>query len=127
MARYLLIEFAEDSDADKLRRMIDEQTKSGKRYRVAGMFGRPKSFCECPRVEAYRQNLTARGARFGWNVCMVCKRPKKGLHPARNLIDIKDLMRMPGEPIAGVYEYRVDSTTIFEVPVKNIQEDSDGG
>lgn len=122
MARYVLVEFEDDADAEKLRRMIDEQTRKGKRYRVAGIFARPKKVCECPRVTTeYKGTLVVRGRRFGWNTCVACKRAKPGSHRANNLLAIGELMRMPGEPIAR-YEYRADTVGIFEVPVKNIKE-----
>lgn len=121
MARYLLIEFAEDDAADKMRAMVDEQTRKGKRFRVAGIFARPKGLCECPTPQGYKKNLVAVGKRFGWNVCVACKRAKKGSHAARNLLTMGELMRMSGDPIAGVYEYRADNVGIFEVPVKNIK------
>ena len=127
MSRYVLVEFEDDEAAEKLRKMIDAQTAAGKRYRVAGIFARPKGVCQCPRVEGYHKALVVRGRRFGWNTCVACKKAKPGAHRPNNLLSIGELLRMPGTPPAHGYEYRVDTVGIFEVPIKNIKEEAHGG
>lgn len=120
MAKLVVIEFEDDAQAQALCGMIDKQTKAGKRYRVAGIFARPRRVCECPRVEGYHKDMVARGAKFGWNVCVVCKRAKPGVHHANNLMAATELKDMPGENLMRGLEYRVDNISILEVPTKNI-------
>ena len=123
MARYVLVEFENDEQADKLRQMIEAQTRAGKPYRIAGIFARPKTFCRCPTPTGYHKNQIVRGSKFGWWVCVVCKKARKGSHNANNLIAAVDTDEMPGEnPMRG-YEYRVDNISIFEVPTGNIKRE----
>lgn len=123
MARMVLIEFEDDDQAQALCDMITKQTLAGKRYRVAGVFARPRSICQCPRVEGYHKDLVVRGSKFGWNTCTVCRRAKPGSHYANNLMAATDLLDMPGKNLMRGLEYRADVLGFFEVPTKNINRD----
>lgn len=86
MARYLVIEFDDDAQADALRAQIDTATAKGKKFRVVGLFGRPKTFCSCYIDKTNMTNSRVRGAKFGWWVCTTCRRARLGDHQANNLI-----------------------------------------
>lgn len=87
MARYLLIEFDDDAQADTLRAQIDAATAKGKKFRVVGLFGRPKRFCACVPDKTKMKDRVIRGPKLGWWVCRDCKRPRLGNHELRNLIE----------------------------------------
>lgn len=127
MARFVVLEFESDEEAAQLAEMVRKQTVKGKRYRVAGVFARPKRFCECPQPEGYHKNQIVRGSRFGWWVCIICKRARPGAHNANNLMSASDLMTMPGDPLSRGLEYRVDNLSIFEVPTHNIDRGEENG
>jgi hypothetical protein len=125
MARFLLIEFENDAQAEMLRAKIDAETRKGKPFRVAGLFARPRKFCNCPKPVGYHKNQVTRGVKFGWNVCTICRRVVAGSHRANNLLTAQELMMMPGETPSRGLEYRADTVGIFEVPVRNIERDAE--
>lgn len=93
-ARYLLIEFDDEAPANRLREQIDAATRKGKKYRVVGLFARPKSFCRCGTWETERnaKSTLKRGAKFGWSVCTVCKKPAPTMGFLRNLISNQEIL-----------------------------------
>jgi hypothetical protein len=93
--RYLVIEFDDDQDADKLRAQIDEATKKGRSYRAVGLFARPGKVCICSNIAAERgrsRDNVIRGAKFGWWLCTKCHRPRLGNHELKNLIPQTDII-----------------------------------
>ncbi len=87
-ARYLLIEFDDEASATRLREQIDAATRKGKKYRVVGLFARPRGFCRCGTWTTSRavNSTLKRGAKFGWSVCTTCKKPAPSMGFLRNLI-----------------------------------------
>lgn len=116
MARYLLIEFDDNRQADALRAQIDTATEKGKPFRVVGLFGRPSKWCTCPKPTGYFKNELVQGSTFGWWVHTICKRARMGTHQCRNLIPLKDVK---GLPETGV-TFLITSLGIAEIPVQNI-------
>jgi hypothetical protein len=77
VARYVLVAFEDNNDADNFIRGTDSGAES---MRVVGVFFKPTLFCECPQI-----GRPSRGKRYGMNVHS-CGKPIAGQwqHP-RNL------------------------------------------
>ena len=86
MARYVLVEFQDDATAAAFCEKITQSTKQGKKFRLAGIFAKPKVFCTCTPSFGYHKNQIAMGSKYGWWVCLVCKRPRLGGHQPINLL-----------------------------------------
>lgn len=82
MARYVLVAFEDNNDADNFIRGTDSGAES---MEVVGVFFKPTQFCECPQGSS-----TSRGKKFGANVHS-CGKPIAGQwqHP-RNLAKADD-------------------------------------
>jgi len=93
-ARYLLIEFDDEAAANRLREQIDAATRKGKRYRVVGLFARPRAFCRCGTwtTERGTPSTLKRGAKFGWSVCTTCKKPAPTMGFLRNLLKSEEVI-----------------------------------
>lgn len=105
-SRYMLIEFDDAAQADTLRAQIDKATRAGKGFRVVGLFAKPAPpYCNCPkrRWSTTRQGeaKTKTGAKFGWVVCLECKRPVPVMNWLRNLIKPRDIIEPQAYSIAG--------------------------
>jgi hypothetical protein len=108
MARYLVIEFDEDAQADALCARINAATAAGKKYRVVGLFARPSRWCGCPRpAGVYKPKKLFQGSKYGWWTCPDCRRARLGDHQPTNLVP------EPEEPWTGE---GVDSASNLEVP-----------
>jgi 23S rRNA C2498 (ribose-2'-O)-methylase RlmM len=87
VAKYVLIEFDNDQDADKLigaidiwssrlSEMLHEELEEPK---VIAEFKKPTQFCEHTHNDRLRQRKGMEtGQRFGWLVCGICKKPTRG-------------------------------------------------
>lgn len=117
-ARYLLIEFDDEAQAEALRAQIDTATLKGKKFRVVGMFARPTRWCSCFYTTAkYKEWNLQRGAKFGWWVCPTCRRPLVWhRHALVNLLKLRD--RVGGVPttIARGFQTPADPQSHAEVP-----------
>lgn len=108
-SRYLLIEFDDDAASDTLRAQIDKATRSGKKFRVVGLFAKPRNLCECSKyqLQDYRAaERVVRGARFGWWLCRRCKKARMGDHQLENLMTPADIIDAP--ELHGVDPYMPD-------------------
>jgi hypothetical protein len=95
-SRYLLIEFDDAAQADKLRQQID--ARKGISMRVVGLFAKPlPPYCGCGKEITMRaqKSTLKRGARFGWWVCTECKRPSASVSGLKNLIAADDIINPP--------------------------------
>lgn len=129
MARYLLVEFDNDDQADTLRAQIDSAAKKGKPYRVLGMFQKPRRFCACP-PDKDRQNWKrlVRGSKYGWWVCGTCKRARLGIHQLNNLLSHEERLSPttsdgvdylePGTPQVRTWAFKPDTLSISLYPKK---------
>lgn len=94
--RFLLIEFDDATQADKLKSQIDEATRRGRGYRVVGLFARPgNDFCSCGSnwiTNRSGEVQTRRGPRFGWWVCIQCKKPIPSMSALKNLIPASEII-----------------------------------
>lgn len=95
--RYLLVEFDSKEQAEKLMQQINAATREGKRFRVVGLFAKPgPDFCRCGPDNwistRTRGGRTKRGPKFGWQVCMDCKKPVPVMNFLRNLLSAEDII-----------------------------------
>lgn len=96
-SRYLLIEFDDHISAEALKAKID--ATEGRKFRVVGFFAKPTNYCECDSsthtTTSRKPSTTKRGRKFGWWVCVNCKRPTSGLHGLVNLLKPRDIINSP--------------------------------
>jgi len=83
MAKYVLVAFDDDKDADKFVEFVHNVSsviigfagdKEELDAAVRGVWKKPTKFCECT---GGRAGFT-RGRKYGWWVCATCKRPTEG-------------------------------------------------
>lgn len=90
MARYVLVRFGNDAEAERFVTAVRERTVTfpyiaqpgaeGAYYdyiasgEVYGMFQSPTKFCEC----TTKSDKSGRSKNYGWWCCLVCRKPKKG-------------------------------------------------
>lgn len=81
MAKYVLLSFDSDQDADEFVNIVQEgEYPSSPNTRVGevhAIFKKPTQFCQCTR-EQRRGKVLQTGAKFGWLVCGNCYKPTKG-------------------------------------------------
>ena len=81
MAKYVLLEFDDDNEADEFVRVVPGlyhiDAHSLQSFKIVGEFKKPTSFCQCT-PEQKRGVFGARGSKFGWFVCGRCKKPVEG-------------------------------------------------
>ena len=105
MARYLLVEFDDNSTANALRAQIDSAEAAGKGFRVVGMFSKPTALCGCPT----RSDRSVKGAKFGWWLCLECRRPKSGVEQTLwNMLDDEGTPAKYLEMHIGVRWYKTE-------------------
>ena len=117
--RFLLIEFDDEESANALRAKIEDASKRGKRFRVVGMFSRPgPTFCRCGNWVTQRGRTstpTKRGEKFGWSVCLQCRKPVPVMGFLKNLVRPVDIINPPVYDIQGkqlgFYTYGLTAVT----------------
>lgn len=92
MARYVLVEFESNSDAERFVARTMEKELKGAKYKIVGFFAKPRKYCQCPTPpEHERAQQTRRGSKYGWMVHTKCGRPRREYsHSPRNLLDPQD-------------------------------------
>ena len=94
MGRYILLEFDDDTTADRLCAQINAASAKGKRFRVIGIFPKPpKKRCECAGVnrDNTRTRTWSRHKKLGFTYCLVCKKVLPGWQSPKNFLDHPDL------------------------------------
>jgi len=107
MARYVLLEFQDDNTAEKF---MDKIALAKGKFRVVGLFVKPRRWCVCTPASGYHKNQIVRGVKYGWWVCIVCKRPRKGGHQLTNILP-------PFKGPVDEDEYTTTCTSIDVTPV----------
>jgi hypothetical protein len=136
MARYIVLEFLDNDQAENFIEKIDAQTKAGKKFRVVGLFSPPRLFaCQCPITSGtgsalYRPPKAERGGKFGWWLCGRCNKPRPGGHQLNNLLQLgqlfgkaarmKKLTKYEDQVDGRNYEWQIKGLSIAEVPLHNI-------
>lgn len=75
MAQYVILAFDNDTEAESFRKMIADEPSDVKTIHVVAAYKKPTVFCVC--IASPDQSV--RGAKYGWWLCKICHRPKKGL------------------------------------------------
>lgn len=103
MARYVVVEFDSNEEADAFVQQafsdnkVARKTKQPLIMRVVGVFVKPVSTCVCFGWE--RGNVGAKnwahsdialGEKFGWWVCTRCNKPRRGGHQLNNQIKMSE-------------------------------------
>lgn len=117
--RFLLIEFDDEESANALRAKIEDASRRGKRFRIVGMFARPgPTFCRCGNWVTQRgrpSTPTKRGEKFGWSVCLQCRKPVPVMGFLKNLVQPVDIIKPPVYDIQGkqlsFYTYGLTAVT----------------
>jgi len=115
MAKYVLLEFNNDEEADGFTGMIVGASVTGS-LTIKAVFKKPTQFCEC----VVKSDKSVRGRKWGWWVHKECGRPKRGIwqHP-RNLLDPIDLNPKERRLYLGIVEggppYGQDRTSVQAV------------
>lgn len=128
MARYILLEFDDNGDADDFvasiqrggafygapaKEDMDDGTQvvrvgdivykdvDPNKIRTKALFAKPTNFCQCqPRPENH-----VKGAKLGWYVCRKCAKAVAGVFQyPRNLLDPPDMPTRARELHLGVWE-----------------------
>lgn len=87
MAKYVLVAFEDDRQAAGFIEKVNKATESGKSYGLAGVFQKPTSWCECPRVpDTKLRTELARGKRTGLMIHRACKKPRRTAQRPLNLL-----------------------------------------
>lgn len=73
MALYVLLEFANDSDANEFIESHEELNLDPVEARVVATFKKPTKFCQCG--EQRFGVLAQRGKKYGWYICGRCHLP----------------------------------------------------
>ena len=129
MARYLVIEFTDNKEAEAFKEKVDKLTQERRTLRVVGMFALPRIYaCQCNLTSPgkYKHPKPERGERFGWWVCGTCNKPRPGGHQLINLLTPGNLfgkkarkhITEPKNP--RDFEWQIKGLSIAEVPLQNI-------
>lgn len=103
MARYVVVEFDDNAQADEFVRRVN--SNPDRKFRVPWVFAKPTKYCECPSTGTRSSDpiRVVRGDKWGWWVCSKCHRAMGGSYQSpHNLLDYdqKDapahLRRFPG-------------------------------
>lgn len=105
MARYVVVEFSRNEDAEAFIKDVGEQCKAYRMdgilskvpRRIVGVFVKPGKTCECWDAshinygDKNREHGIALGEKFGWWVCTKCNRPRAAGHQLRNQLSMTEM------------------------------------
>lgn len=81
MARLVIIEFEDNAEAQRLVDKLTRDALDSKGRRPAGLIPIPRQFCDCS-----GDTKSARTTKFGWWICLECKKAKRGWQSPVNLL-----------------------------------------
>lgn len=85
MARYVLVEFDDDTTANEFIKRIYKASKT-KRFRILGVFKKPTEYCKCgPIASTQYTTALARGPKSGWFIHLECGLPRNMSQCPRNI------------------------------------------
>lgn len=108
MARYVLVEFDDNDEADNFVQILNggdfdghTATASPGSMRVRAVWFKPTKFCDCKDIS----NGEGRGKKYGMWAHKTCGKPRKGVcqHP-RNLLEPADMPVKYRAEYLGIYE-----------------------
>lgn len=132
MARYLVIEFDNNDQADALRAQINAATVKGKAFRVVGLFARPGKNCSCSSSHQEhvkrisKEAKPVKGQSLGLWVCPDCHRPRFGSQWPKNLIAREEILEpttfteidwMSSTPSQGRWRYYPNELALWVEPI----------
>jgi len=126
MARYVVVEFARNADAQAFIEQIHEDTEKGLLRRVVGAFVKPGKVCECYKWEVRNYGDKnepfgiSRGEKFGWWVCDNCHKPRRAGHQLVNQLLASQNYADITLPEDQEFEFVVDGLYIGGIYLKNI-------
>lgn len=122
MATYLVIEIEDNGTATALRKKLSPLENKG--VRIIGAFLGPKDYCDCqpPDPTKYTRNDNVVGARLGWLIHEPCRRPKRGLHQLKNLLNLAKIHWREDD----LGYTLVPTLTLHEVRVRNMVKNGRG-
>lgn len=82
MARVVMVEFQDNKEAERFVERLTQDQLKGKGRRAIGLIPTPTQFCECD--PATRK--CGRTTKFGWWVCLECKKAQPGWQSPVNLL-----------------------------------------
>lgn len=88
MARLVIIEFEDNAQAQKLVDKLTRDALDSKGRRPVGLIPIPRQFCECPSL-----TKAGRTVKFGWWICLECKKAQRGWQSPVNLLQPIDNVR----------------------------------
>ena len=86
MAKYAILQFDNDEEADAFIGTLQTSLVTATTIRVVAVYKKPTLFCECENPS----ERSIRGAKWGWWLCKNtgCGKPKKGnFQQPRNLVE----------------------------------------
>lgn len=117
MAKYVLLQFDNDGEADEFCQRFTEDVEERAKYQRVGIYAfvravykKPTKFCECK--GDMRKRAFTRGTKYGWWVCNKCGKPThawgRGDHwflaLGRNLLPVDDVAsEYRGDGVFGRY------------------------
>lgn len=126
MARYVLLEFADNAEANAFVLKQMDKTIAGAARRIVGYFAKPEKFCQCPIPDTKLTTETVLGARYGWRVHARCRRPRKAIGQSpRNLLDpLGDPVRLRTAfiTLAGTWAGKYQGGPLQNFPITVIEE-----
>lgn len=102
MARYVVLEFPDNYDAEEFVRQTNELNASLRedrlsfQRRVVGIFVKPGKTCSCWDAkwinygDKNREEGIQRGEKFGWWVCTRCNKPRAAGHQLENQVKLSE-------------------------------------
>lgn len=130
MARYVLVEFSRNEDAEAFVKSVNQANKDYRTdrvpfvRRVVGIFVKPGKTCECgdaARINYGDKNQKQgieRGGKFGWWVCTRCGRPRAGGHQLVNQLRMGDTYE---GPVFNDYEFCVTDLAVTGIHTSQIE------
>lgn len=124
MARYIVVEFADNGDAEAFISAVAGDSKVDGKRRVVGVFVKPIKLCGCADWrhinygDKNREHEVVRGERFGWWICTRCKRPRRAGHQLVN--QIKASETYPERDWHPEYEMTVTGLDVSGIHIDNI-------
>lgn len=120
MARFIVLQVEDDSMIEPLLTKLKPLESRGVRH--AGTFGTPSRWCACPHPEGYHKGQIAVGAKYGWWVCTVCRRPRMGGHQPTNMLRMGELPDVTAPAYGDMpLSWRITTISIDVVPTANVK------
>lgn len=131
MARYVVIEFPDNEDAEEFIRRTNDLNEDARkeklsfRRRIVGVFVKPGKTCEC--LDRNKANYgdknwphatIARGEKFGWWVCSRCNRPRAAGHQLVNQLLMSETYE---GTVFNDFEFGVTSLDVSGIHTNNIK------